>query len=165
MEIEIEKKFMLNEIPNALIEEGVLNVLSKVIIEQSYLAIDEEQEVRVRKIEPCQPEGKKTYTHTIKTGNGLQRKEVEVEITSSIYEQLLAKSRIIPLKKERIRAKWNDLVVEIDRYDQVDLIVVEVEFQSLDEAEQFTPPSWFGEEIPPGAEYSNKKIWLELQKS
>lgn len=163
MSLEIERKFLLPEIPHKLIQEGDLEVISEQYIEQTYLAIDDSQEVRVRAITD-RKSGDKTFTHTFKQGNGLSREEVEYSITESIYAQLTAAFGFVPLTKTRITAEWNGLTVEIDSYDQLQLTVVEVEFKSEDEAHAFTPPAWFGEDISSQRQYSNKKVWKELQR-
>jgi len=162
MSLEIERKFMLAEIPRQLIEEGQLLIKSEQYIEQTYLAIDKTQEVRVRTITDLQS-GSKTYTHTFKLGNGLLREEIEYEITESIYTQLTAAFDYTPLTKKRTTAEWKGITVEIDSYDQLQLIVVEVEFTSEEEALAFVPPAWFGEDISSQRQYSNKKVWKELQ--
>ncbi|PWV99526.1 CYTH domain-containing protein [Paenibacillus cellulosilyticus] len=160
--LEIESKFLLENDPKQLIEDGVITFVSEQRIEQTYLAIDEQQEVRVRRLVDL-TSNEVHYTHTFKSGNGLIREEIEYEITASIYEQLMSGRKLIPLTKNRITAKWDDRVVEIDIYDQIQLSVVEVEFDSEDAAHAFVPPAWFGKDIGSERQYSNKKVWRDLQ--
>ncbi|QHW32021.1 CYTH domain-containing protein [Paenibacillus rhizovicinus] len=162
MALEIERKFLLSGDPYSLIKEGVLTVLSKRRIEQTYLALDENQEVRVRRLVDAST-GDAHYTHTFKAGNGLSREEIEYEITAGIYEQLTAVRGLVPLTKDRITAQWGERVVEIDCYDQIQLTVLEVEFDSIEEAHAFTAPEWFGSDISSERQYSNKKVWRDLQ--
>ncbi len=43
-------------------------------------------------------------------------------------------------------------------------MTVEVEFGSVEEAEDFTPPGWFGQEITGREELSNRSLALKTQK-
>lgn len=95
----------------------------------------------------------------------MSREEVEVSISEGLYEQITGIHRAIPLTKRRVTAEWNGIVLEIDRYDQIDLMVLEVEFASETEAREFQPPQWFGPDISTDKRYSNKKVWRELQQS
>ncbi|WP_172253881.1 CYTH domain-containing protein [Saccharibacillus deserti] len=162
MGMEIERKFLLGRKPEELIAEGAFIRRSEQKIEQTYLALDEQQEVRVRRLVDVDT-GEVEHTHTFKQGNGMSREEIEYSITASIYEQLFQASGAVPLTKTRTTGEWNGFTVEIDRYEQLNLTVAEVEFESLEAAEAFEAPDWFGEDISSKREYSNKKVWRDLQ--
>lgn len=163
MALEIERKYLLEIDAQQLIADQVIVAQSEQRIEQTYIAMDEDQELRVRRIQDVHT-GEYSYTHTFKNGVGLAREEVEYEITQTIYEQVFHAFGFVPLTKNRITATWNDLTVEIDIYDQVHFVVVEVEFDSMQEADEFQPPEWFGEEISFNKKYSNKAVWKKLQE-
>ncbi|MNB81664.1 CYTH domain protein [compost metagenome] len=163
MAMEIERKFLLPEFPQRLIDEGLLRVLSRQRIEQTYLAIDGPQELRVRKLADLNS-GDVHYTHTFKNGLGVSREEVEYEISQGLYKQMIDAVHAVPLIKERITADMNGVTVEIDVYEQLKLTVIEVEFQSLEECQAFQAPDWFGEDVSVEKKYSNKIVWKELQK-
>ncbi|THF73721.1 CYTH domain-containing protein [Cohnella fermenti] len=162
MALEIERKFLLNETPEQLIERGAIRKAKEQRIEQTYLAMDETQELRIRRITDLRS-GQTEYTHTFKLGNGMTREEIEYSISGSIYEQVAGAFGAVPLTKNRITAEWQDKVLEIDVYDQLELTVVEVEFESEDEANSFAPPEWFGRDIGSEKQYSNKTVWKQLQ--
>ncbi|RIX49377.1 CYTH domain-containing protein [Paenibacillus nanensis] len=162
MGMEIERKFLLAEDPQALIDAEELTVQSEQRIEQTYLAMDDNEELRVRRIADLAT-GEISYTHTFKRGNGLVREEVEHAISESIYQQIMAAFGFTPLTKNRITADWNGRIVEIDIYDQIKLSVLEVEFASIEEANSFQAPDWFGEDISSQKQYSNKTVWKQLQ--
>lgn len=164
MSLEIERKFLLKEYPEQLIKDGKLKVISEQVIDQTYIAMDEDQELRVRRIVD-KLSGDVTYTHTFKKGHGLIREEVEYSISGGIYEQIIGTFNLIPLIKTRTTAHWEDIRVEIDQYDQIDFIVLEVEFTSEKEATEFNTPHWFGEDISTDRRFSNKKVWSELQRN
>lgn len=162
MAMEIERKYLLQHYPAALIEQGTLVVEKEQLIEQTYLALDGDQELRVRKIIDTET-GETAFTHTFKKGWGLAREEVEYAISEGLYEQVVKAHGAIPLTKRRVTARWEDRIVEIDNYNQIELLVLEVEFPSLEAAEQFVPPAWFGQDISTEKQYSNKKVWRDLQ--
>ncbi|KRE46405.1 CYTH domain-containing protein [Paenibacillus sp. Soil522] len=162
MSLEIERKFLLPQFPGALIEETKLKLLSEQRIEQTYLAMDENQELRVRRIVDL-TSGEVSFTHTFKLGNGLSREEIEYSISESIYEQVTKAFGFVPLTKNRITAEWDGRIIEIDTYDQIELSVLEIEFGSEEAAHAFEAPEWFGKDISSERQYSNKKVWRELQ--
>ncbi|SDF21141.1 CYTH domain-containing protein [Fontibacillus panacisegetis] len=164
MSLEIERKFLLKEFPEQLIKEGQLKVISEQVIDQTYIAMDEDQELRVRKIVD-KLSGDVTYTHTFKNGNGLVREEVEYSISGEIYEQIFSAFNFTPLIKTRTTAQWEGITVEMDQYHQIDFIVLEVEFTSEQEAAEFHIPYWFGEDISSNRQFSNKTVWRELQRN
>lgn len=160
MSLEIERKYLLAAVPSDLISSGQLKVLSKVAIDQTYLALTDAEEIRVRRIGK---DGESSFTHTFKRGYGLSREEVEYGISAQIYNQLLEGSKRKPLKKNRTTVAYGELNFEIDEYLQYDLITVDVEFASEEEALRFVPPPWFGREIGNEVEYRNKQLWYSVQ--
>ncbi|UQZ34923.1 adenylate cyclase [Paenibacillus sp. PK3_47] len=162
MGMEIERKFLLPEFPEQLIEDGRLKVLTRHSIDQTYLAIEDGQELRVRKITDLDS-GEITYTHTFKDGKGISRKEIEYDISEGIYTQMMDAVQAVPLVKTRTTAEWDGTTVEIDEYTQLSLTVIEVEFESLEEAEAFEAPEWFGLDVSVEKQYSNKTVWKKLQ--
>jgi adenylate cyclase len=164
MNLEIERKFFLPAFPEGLITAGELKVAGRKTIEQTYLALTESEEIRVRKL--TQEGTDPTYTHTFKRGHGLSREEAEYSISSDIYRQLLDGSGRAPLIKTRTKV-LDPLgrLFEIDQYHQFNLLTVESEFTSEDEALAFIPPEWFGAEVGSEVEYRNKNLWASLQCS
>lgn len=163
MSMEIELKFLLPEYPEQLIESGELKVITRHSIDQTYLAIEDGQELRVRKITDLDS-GEVTFTHTFKDGKGISRKEIEYDISEGLYNQMIEAVKAVPLVKTRTTAVWNGITVEIDVYTQLQLTVIEVEFNSLEEAKSFNAPEWFGQDVSVEKKYSNKTVWKELQK-
>ncbi|CAM4415746.1 CYTH domain-containing protein [Paenibacillus alkaliterrae] len=162
MSLEIERKFLLADLPSVIIEEQKLKALSEQRIEQTYLAMDETQELRVRRIVDI-ASGNVSYTHTFKLGNGISREEIEYSISEGIYEQVVKAFGFVPLTKNRITAEWAGKIIEIDIYDQIELAVLEMEFESEEAANAFAAPDWFGKDISSERQYSNKKVWRVLQ--
>ncbi|MCL6605560.1 MAG: CYTH domain-containing protein [Paenibacillus sp.] len=162
MALEIERKFLLPEYPEQLINDGEIKIMTSQNIDQTYLAIDGGQELRVRKITDLDS-GEVTYTHTFKDGKGISREEIEYFISEGLYNQMIEAVNAVPLIKKRLTGIWNGTTIEIDVYNQLELSVLEVEFDSLEEAESFNAPEWFGEDVSTERKYSNKTVWKELQ--
>lgn len=162
MSKEIEKKYFLPSFPQELINSGEIIVREVWTIEQTYLALTEREEIRIRKIQIEKEQQRSvTYTHTYKNGTGVEREEIEYQISAELYRQLRGERK--PLVKVRTVVEYLGKTFEIDEYKGFDFMTVEVEFKAKEEAEAFVPPHWFGEEVGSKKEYRNKTLWLSLQ--
>jgi CYTH domain-containing protein len=153
--MEIERKFLFK----GNIEEMWKNPIKK--IKQCYLSYD--PEVRIR--EKHNSDGRKYYL-TVKNKGDKVREEYEVEISKNTYEELyknrqtnslISKFRfIVPLE--------NNLKAEVDFYENVytdssnSLKVIEVEFESEEQSNNFIIPKWFGREVTNDHRYKNGYI-------
>lgn len=147
---EIERKFILKEFPSGISCKGEK-------IEQAYILAGE-REVRIRNVDNLR------FYLTEKMGNGLIRQEYEKEILKDDCQRLLklSKGRVIHKTRYHYPIKEN-LIAEIDCYEgkQAGLKTVEVEFSNINDAENFKPPVWFGEEITDNKKYKN--IYLAIE--
>jgi len=144
---EIERKFLVRELPN-------LDDAKKQEILQGYLAVDGDgTEVRVRRI------GER-HVQTVKTGAGLRRGEIEIDITPSQFDSLWPATEKRRLEKVRFELNHDRYVIELDLYrgKLAGLQVAEVEFDSEEESAAFTPPAWFGREITEKSVYKNRNL-------
>lgn len=147
-DIEIERKFLLSSLPNAIDTERSQK------IQQGYIALtSDSREVRVRR------KGGQCYL-TVKVGRGLTREETEIEITEEQFSALWPTSASFQLEKTRHFVDWKSHLIEIDEYEGLlaPLIVAEVEFNSIEESEQFIAPDWFGEEITDNLNFTNYNL-------
>jgi CYTH domain-containing protein len=118
-------------------------------IEQFYIEINEEREIRFRK--KVTRKEKKFYK-TVKSGGGLVREEIEVEIVEEEYERNLENK--VGNKISKRRYLYNKL--EMDVYDgKSDFFIVEIEFGSEEEANKFVLPN----EFYPVVEVTSDKSW------
>ncbi|MCI5064351.1 CYTH domain-containing protein [bacterium] len=151
--MEIERKYVVD--PEASVLRGLLGSGQRIV--QAYLAIEEGgSEVRIRR------KGGQAYL-TVKGRGGLERSEEEIEISGAQFETLLpaAQGREVEKTRYEIPLEESDgLVAELDIFHGVleGLAVVEVEFASLEQAEQFTPPPWFGVEKTNDARFQNRSL-------
>ena len=137
MSAEIERKFLIRELPPGTLSESCL------CIQQGYIALDPSgKEVRLRK-------SNEQFYLTVKSGGTLQREEYEIEIQQSQFETLWPSTEGKRLRKDRYLIDRDGYTIEIDVYHQPlkGLIVAEVEFDSEGEANLFVKEDWMGQEV------------------
>lgn len=152
--MEIEKKFRVRRLPEHLEQ------YSKKEIEQGYLCT--KPVVRIRK-------SNDRYILTYKSGPASEEikrdvrvcQEVEVPLTEEAYQHLrqkvddylISKTRyVIPLSS----GHTGELDVFHGRLDG--LYFIEVEFSDEEDARNFVPPEWFGENVSQDERYTNSYL-------
>ena len=97
-------------------------------------------------------------------GKGLMaREEYNLPLTQEGYEHMLPKIDGRLIEKSRYLIPLDGkLTAELDIFegDLAPLIIVEVEFDSLDAANSFIPPEWFGEDVTESRKYHNSNLAL-----
>ncbi|MBR3517519.1 MAG: CYTH domain-containing protein [Lachnospiraceae bacterium] len=144
---EIERKFLVKRIPEHL-EQYPFHTL-----EQGYLNTD--PVVRVRREDD-------SYYLTYKGRGFLVREEYNLPLNADAYAHLVEKAdgNIIRKKRYLIPVEGSQLTIELDVFDTpfAPLILAEVEFESIEQAQAFVPPEWFGEDVTENREYSNSNL-------
>ena len=148
MNREIERRFLVPVVPDLHSYE------SKRIL-QGYITSGGDNEVRVRQIGA-------TYFITVKSGAGIERDEVEVELHPEQFELLWELTAGRRLEKTRFYLPIAPRIVELDVYDLdlSSLIIAEVEFPTLHSSRNFLPPSWFGRDVSDDLSYKNSRLAL-----
>ena len=145
--MEIERKFLVKDLPN------LDNYPHKDIV-QGYISFN--PEIRIRKAND-------KYYLTTKSDGTITREEKETEINLTTYLTLLkiAKGRIISKTRYFIPLA-DSLTAELDIYHEEleGLVTVEVEFLNLEDAQDFTIPTWFLTDITEDKRYKNKNLAL-----
>jgi len=144
--VEVERKFLVPDPPD-------LDGIDADEIEQGYLAIGADGEVRLRR------KGEKLVL-TAKRGSGISRDEAEIELDREAFERLWPLTEGRRLHKRRHVIPHGNLTIELDVYEGEleGLVVAEIEFDSEDEARAFEPPGWFGEEVTGEERYLNETL-------
>jgi CHAD domain-containing protein/CYTH domain-containing protein len=147
---EIERKFLLAGLPPDAARHPVLS------IDQGYLPGAEIQE-RIRRV----TDGVETrWFRTLKSGDGLVRREIEEATTSDVFEAMWPLTEGRRVQKRRYLVPDGDLVWEIDEFAGRDLVVAEVELPSPVTAA--TPPEWLApyvvREVTEEPEYLNVNL-------
>ena len=87
-----------------------------------------------------------------------------VRAIEQAYKHLLEKADGIVLTKDRYRipmtGTYAHLTIELDVFSGVysGLVLAEVEFPTVEEAEAFVPPEWFTEDVTMSGEYQNSRL-------
>ena len=142
--MEIERKFLIKELPD-------LSKFEYVDIQQGYLSTN--PVVRIRKKND-------NYILTYKGGGLMAREELEAALTKGAYEHLLEKIDGHPITKRRYLIPLDPYTIELDIFSgHMDgLIMAEVEFPSIEEADAFVPPAWFGADVTEDNRYHNSNM-------
>lgn len=144
--MEIERKFLVKELPENL-EAYVCHQ-----IEQGYLST--EPVVRIRKSD-------EKYILTYKGKGLLVREEYNLPLTKESYEHLRTKADGKLIQKKRYKIPYQEkYMIELDIFEGElkPLQLAEVEFETEEEANQFIPPDWFGEDVTFSGEYQNSTL-------
>lgn len=147
--IEIEKKWLIdkNKIPLELSNAEVFE------IEQTYISFS--PEIRVRKINNGEE-----YSFAVKTSmtaDGLERKELEENITEEEYNSLIKKKEGNTIYKTRYQFLYEGNIYAIDIFEgQLEgLAYLEIEFASKEEANKFNKPDWVIKDVTNDIRYKN----------
>lgn len=144
--MEIERKFTINKLPDNLEQYPCLT------LEQAYLNTD--PVVRVRR------ENDDFYL-TYKGKGFLAREEYNLPLNEEAYYHLREKADGLIISKKRYRIPYNEkLTIELDVFEAplVPLVLAEVEFESIEEANAFTPPAWFEKDVTEDRSFSNSEL-------
>ena len=144
--MEIERKYLIHTLPDQL------DHYPHRTLEQAYLCT--EPVVRVRRDD-------NDYILTYKSKGLIVREEYNLPLTEEAYQHLLAKADGRVITKERYCIPYGDhLTIELDVFggDLAPLLLAEVEFASEEEANAFTPPDWFGEDVTFSSKYHNSTL-------
>ncbi len=143
--LEIERKWIVDSLPD-------LSSITPKFIRQGYLEdAADGSEVRVRE---CNDK----FYLTTKSRGGIVRSESEKEISSEEFSWLWDKTLGHRIEKLRYCVPCGGHIVEIDVYQgpRKGLVIGEVEFLSLRDAERFSPPAWFGQEVTEDSSFKNR---------
>lgn len=147
--MEIERKYLIPELPDNLSQYAYKD------IEQAYL--NTEPVVRIRR-------SNDTYTLTYKGSGLLVREEYNLPLNETSFYHLLEKAdgRIIRKRRYLIPYQTEDksYLIELDVFagDLKPLQLAEVEFETEEDANTFTPPEWFGEDVTFSSAYHNSTL-------
>lgn len=144
--MEIERKYLINELPGNITDYKCRR------IEQGYLST--EPVVRVR-------QDNTNFYLTYKSSGMIAREEYNLPLTKEAYEHLIKKADGIIITKDRYEIPIeNGLIIELDifhgKYEG--LFMAEVEFKSMEEADSFTAPEWFGMDVTFNPVYHNSNM-------
>ena len=144
--MEIERKYLIHKLPEHLEHYPHKE------IEQAYLCTS--PVVRIRK-------QNEQFFLTYKSDGLMSREEYNLPLTKEAYEHLKAKADGYIISKTRYLIPLDDThTIELDIFHApfAPLYMAEVEFSSIEEAENFTPPEWFSEDVTFDGSYHNSAM-------
>ena len=149
--MEIERKYLIEkeQLPENLSDYPFHR------IEQGYLCTS--PVVRIRRQD-------NEYFLTYKSKGLMAREEYNLPLTQEAYEHLKPKSDGLVISKTRyLIPEKNGLTIELDVFheDYEGLLLAEVEFPSVEEANAFTPPDWFDQDVTRDPAYHNSNLILK----
>ena len=145
---EVERKFLLAGFPDFLEEEPFDH------IRQGYIATEKGgNEVRVRDMND-------SYWLTVKSSGELNRTEVEIPLDIKDFNQLWELTESQMIEKNRYELLCGDGIIEIDVFKgKLDgLVMAEIEFDSVEQAKAFFPPTWMVKEVTYDSYYKNRNL-------
>lgn len=147
---EIERKYIVDKMPK--------DIKNKVEIMQAYFE-GQNPEKRVRSVD------NKQFFYTEKLGNGIERHEMEKAIDKNTFVNLFKDCSHGIIEKTRAFCTLNpvngsECIAEINIYHGTleGLKIVEVEFESIQDAKDFCPPDWFGKEVTNDPAFQNYNL-------
>ncbi|MCI5679266.1 MAG: CYTH domain-containing protein [Bacteroidales bacterium] len=146
--MEIERKFLTKHIPFDITAYPCL------AISQAYISFS--PTIRIR-------QSNEDYILTVKGKGHLEREEFELPLSKEDYDRLLQKTEGTPVIKKRYLVPLAEgLTAEVDIYEGelIGLMTTEVEFPSLEAAESFVAPQWFGKDVSKEKAYKNTSLSL-----
>lgn len=148
MSVEIERKFLVNR--EEWIRARKIESVEK--IAQGYLSTEIDLTIRVR------IKNSRGYLTLKGKSHGISRAEFEYEIPLADAESLLDLCKPVPIVKTRYVEIFEGHRFEIDEFDRENsgLIIAEIELDS--ESEEFSRPSWLGEEVSNDPRYYNSNL-------
>lgn len=143
--MEIERKFLIDKdafdytsFPHKEYTQGYLNT---------------KPVVRVRR------EGNE-YVLTYKGGGMMVREEYNLPLNEESFNHLIEKCDGRIIDKTRYFIPYEKYTIELDEFkgELAPLVMAEVEFESIEEANSFKAPKWFKEDVTNNPEYHNSRM-------
>ena len=144
--MEIERKFLVKELPENL------ESYEQKRISQGYMCTN--PVVRIRR-------SNDEYFLTYKSKGLMAREEYEMPLSAEAFEHMLPKIDGILIDKIRYLIPLDEIhTAELDVFQGIlaPLRLVEVEFESIEDANAFVPPAWFGDDVTNSGEYHNSNL-------
>ncbi len=144
--MEIERKFIPKQLPENLEQYPCHK------IEQGYLCTN--PAVRIRQMDDA-------FFLTCKTSGLMAHQEFEMPLPKEAYLHLRQKADGLLITKSRYLIPFDEThTIELDIFhgSLEGITLAEVEFASVEEADSFVPPDWFGEDVTYDSRYHNSEM-------
>jgi len=168
MGLEIERKFKVKELPKnidsfpyRLIEQGYLNVSPAIRVRRDndeYYMTYKSAGVSIAKTEYNMELDKDSYYKLLNKidGNIIRKKRVLIPLNDDAYEKEYLESH------EKLKNLIDEglMKIELDIFEGVyeGIIIAEVEFDSLEDADNYKMADWFSTDVSDDYRYSNARM-------
>lgn len=100
------------------------------------------------------------YVLTYKGGGMMVREEYNLPLNKDSFEHLIAKADGRIIEKTRYFIPFGKYTIELDEFkgELAPLVMAEVEFPSVEEANSFEKPDWFLEDVTENPKYHNSNM-------
>ena len=141
---EIERKFLLDELPAAI------PCKKMDFIRQGYLAVSDTGKVRIRQKDD-------RFYQTVTRGLGKNREQLKVSLTQNQFESFWAGTEHSRLEKNRYTYKWKNHIIHVDQFlgPLEGLFTAKISFRDEASARVFKKPSFLADEISFDPRYKN----------
>ena len=144
--MEIERKFLVRELPDHL-DQYPHDELCQAYVCTSPV-------IRVRK-------KNEEYILTLKSGGLLAREEIEMPINETAFIHLKNKKDGMLISKTRYKIpEKGGLLIELDLFHEEyeGFRMAEVEFETVEQANAYIPPAWFGKDVTQDPRFHNSQL-------
>lgn len=143
--MEIERKYLIEKLPEDYTKYPYR------VLEQGYLCTA--PVVRIRK-------DNDSYELTYKSKGLIAREEYNLPLTQEAYEHLKSKIDGRIIRKKRYLIPYHQYTIELDVFEGelAPLVLAEIEFPSMNDADTFVPPAWFGKDVSLDTAYHNSTL-------
>lgn len=153
MSCEIERKWLVNCNTLPKDAKNIIHREVQVIYPSTY------PEIRIRRTYNY-AEDYTFYCLCAKSSGGLMRDEFEVEVSEKIWNEAI--KTFEPAIKDFYEFEHDGHIIEFSNLDNGNLLYVEVEFESVEEAEayEFPYPDWVVKEVTNENNYKMREYWF-----
>lgn len=155
MHKEIERKWLIDDMSD-IPDDAQWGDIWSVI--QGYLLVKEDAEIRFRRMKNYRDDLMQ-YFMTAKFGSGIVRDESpRVRITKEEFDRFYGAAVGVLHKRSMDVIDKGGYEIKVDDYHDHGLIIAEIEFHNIEEANAFVPYDWFGREVTHDLNYYAKNI-------
>lgn len=156
--MEIERKFLLDAFP------AHLPLVKQADMAQGYISVGPVVRIRSEKMTE-----NTNYVLCFKGPGTIAREEIEINLDESVFHQLEGLLKAPLIRKEfRVYQLPDGHHLEcnhVDKGEPTEFYYAEVEFESLEEALAFEPPSFLGADVTEDRSYGMAAYWVRKVRS
>lgn len=157
--LEIERVFLLRGLP-PLPERAEAHRIEQGYLEAGFPTAPPEEFAEGRLRRWTRPDGRVERFHTTKRGSGIVREEIERSIDEAEFARAWPRTGRRRISKTRHRVPEGELIWEVDRFDDLPLVMAEVELPSVEHPLSIPAwlEGWIVREVSEDPRYRNSEL-------